>query len=96
MSAVMGTRWYPLTRPLARSYMFGRGYLSEVVTVLMRRLSWQGRQEPSLLGNLCRGDAHAEFDLLMINAFLSFLNSVWAILSCLVPVAEVRRTRGDG
>jgi hypothetical protein len=28
-----------------------------------------GRQEPSFLGTLCRGDAHAEFDRLMIPAF---------------------------
>jgi hypothetical protein len=54
--------------------MFGRGYLSGMVTVLRRWQSLQGRQEQSFLGTMCRGNAHAEFDGMMIPAFLGFLN----------------------
>jgi hypothetical protein len=61
--------------------MFRRGYLSGAVMVLRRRKSPQGHQELSFLGTMCRGNAHAEFDHLMITAFLSFLSSALAILS---------------
>jgi hypothetical protein len=84
---VIGTWWYPLMRsillktvqlcrPLARSCMFGSGYLSGVVMVLRRQWSPQDRQEQSFFG-----DAQAELDLLMIPAFSSFLKSASAIFS---------------
>jgi hypothetical protein len=59
--------------------MFGKGYLSRVVTKFKRRQSPLGRHDPSFLGTMCKGEAHGDFDLRTMQADSNLLNSALAI-----------------
>ncbi len=66
-------------RPLDRSCMFGKGYLSGVVTKFKWRKSPQGRHNPSFLGTMCKGEANGDFDLWTMPADSNLLNFALAI-----------------
>jgi hypothetical protein len=59
--------------------MFGKGYLSGVVTKFKQQLSPQGRHDPSVLGTMCKGEAHSDFDLPTMPVNSNLLNSALAI-----------------
>ncbi len=59
--------------------MFGKGYLSGVVTRFKRQKSPQGCHNPSFLGTMCKGEAHGDFDLWTMPADYNLLNSALAI-----------------
>ncbi len=59
--------------------MFGKGYLSGVVTKFKRRLLPQGCHNPSFLGTMCKGQANGAFELQTMPADSNLLNSAFAI-----------------
>ncbi len=67
-----------LCRLFDRSCMFGKGYLSGVVT----KLNCGNRHKAAtihLLGTMCEGEAHGNFDLRTMPADSNLLNSALAI-----------------
>jgi hypothetical protein len=58
--------------------MYGKGYLSGVVTNFKRRYLPQGRHNPSFLGTMCKGEAHGDFDLQTMPSDSNLLNSALA------------------